>query len=178
MKRTVTAAPLAERIKERTGQNINLCYFCRKCTNGCPVVEYMDLTPSQLMRSLQLGRDDTVLESKTPWLCAHCETCFARCPMSLDVPQIMDAIIGERNLRSGQLFRDMEMGRRMLMAGKLKLLPQIVLSSKRKPEPLPKSGAARVAYFPGCSQHSSGIEYGSSTQKGAMAPRPGPAAAK
>ena len=207
MKRTVTDTSLAERIKERTGQNINLCYFCRKCTNGCPVVEYMDLTPSQLMRSLQLGRDDTVLESKTPWLCAHCETCFARCPMSLDVPQIMDAIInevrergikpavpevdalnqlalawikrlgrmyelaimGERNLRSGQLFRDMEMGRRMLMAGKLKLLPQIVLSSKRKPEPLPKSGAARVAYFPGCSQHSSGIEYGSSTEKVAMA---------
>ncbi len=85
---------LIKAVRERTGQNPYLCYFCRKCTSGCPLSDHMDLTPSEVMRSLQLGFDDQVLGSKTIWMCAHCETCFARCPQEIDIPTIMDALTG------------------------------------------------------------------------------------
>ncbi|MCL5025506.1 MAG: heterodisulfide reductase-related iron-sulfur binding cluster, partial [Chloroflexi bacterium] len=199
-----TTQPLAEAVKERCGENAYLCYFCRKCTSGCPLSAHMDLTPSEVMRSLQLGFDDLVLKSKTIWMCAHCETCFTRCPQEIDIPTMMDVlttisrerdirpalpevalinhlaiswirrmgrmyelgIMAERNLRSGQPFRDLRLGMKMLSAGKLKLLPSFV--RYRAPsgpiyreERLDRAAAdsIRAGYFPGCSQHSSAIEY-------------------
>jgi heterodisulfide reductase subunit C len=36
--------------------------------------------------------DDLVLNSKTMWLCASCETCTTRCPQDVDVAKVMDAV--------------------------------------------------------------------------------------
>ena len=30
-----------------------------------------------------------LLHSKTIWLCVSCQNCIERCPMSIDIPQIM-----------------------------------------------------------------------------------------
>jgi heterodisulfide reductase subunit B len=49
-----------------------------------------DLTPNQVMRALQLGEDERVLNSKTIWLCASCQTCVTRCPHGIDLPRIND----------------------------------------------------------------------------------------
>lgn len=199
-----TRQPLIEAIKERCGENAYLCYFCRKCTSGCPLSTQMDLTPSEVMRSLQLGFDDLVLKSKTIWMCAHCETCVTRCPQEIDIPTMMDVltnvsrqrgihpslpevalinqlavswirrmgrmyelgIMAERNLRSGQPFRDLQLGMKMFSAGKLKLLPSFVryraptgpIYREERLDRAPGS-TVRVGYFPGCSQHSSAVEY-------------------
>lgn len=67
------------------------CYQCGKCSAGCPMTAYMDLLPNQIMRKVMLGLAD-VLESKTPWLCASCETCTTRCPQELDIALIMDTL--------------------------------------------------------------------------------------
>ena len=86
---------LAQRIQEEIGQNVYLCYQCVKCTNGCPVVEFFDWQPNQIMRSLQLGQEDIALQSQTPWLCAACQTCSTRCPQGLDITAIMEFLTRE-----------------------------------------------------------------------------------
>jgi len=92
---------LAELVQDRSGQNVYSCYQCIRCSSGCPLSEHFDLTPSELMRSMQLGRDDAVLRSKTIWVCSSCQACSTRCPQGLDVVRIMDelkAISRERGI--------------------------------------------------------------------------------
>jgi heterodisulfide reductase subunit C len=66
------------------------CYQCGKCSNGCPVTFAMDFLPHQLIRMLQLGLTEEVLQSKTIWVCASCETCYTRCPNEIEISKLMD----------------------------------------------------------------------------------------
>nr|MBN1229224.1 4Fe-4S dicluster domain-containing protein [Anaerolineae bacterium] len=91
----VISHELARRVQEELGQNVYLCYQCIKCTAGCPVAEYFDWQPNQIMRALQLGQEDIALKAKTPWLCASCQTCTTRCPQGLDIAGIMDFLTQE-----------------------------------------------------------------------------------
>jgi len=86
---------LAERIREEIGENVYLCYQCVKCTSGCPVAEYFDWQPNQIMRAVQLGQEDIALQSKTPWLCSSCLTCTTRCPQGLNITAIMEFLTRE-----------------------------------------------------------------------------------
>jgi len=79
-------------IMERSNQDVNACIQCGKCTAGCPVVAAMDLLPREIMLYLQAGAEDKVAESKTPWICASCFTCSARCPRDLDLSRVMEAV--------------------------------------------------------------------------------------
>lgn len=90
---------LAEKIRAQTGENVYLCYQCVKCTSGCPLMEYFDLAPNQVMRAAQLGLEDVVFDAKTPWLCASCQTCTTRCPQGIDVARVMDFIVMEARAR-------------------------------------------------------------------------------
>jgi heterodisulfide reductase subunit B len=83
---------LARTIRERSGENVFLCYQCKKCTAGCPVVAYFDLTPHQVLRACQFGQADLVLHSRTISICAACETCSTRCPQGIDIARIMDEL--------------------------------------------------------------------------------------
>ncbi len=83
---------LAEAVFSESGQNVNLCFQCGKCTAGCPVSYAMDYTPLQIIHAVRLGLDDLVFGSKTMWLCASCETCTTRCPQEVDVAKVMDAV--------------------------------------------------------------------------------------
>lgn len=75
-----------------SGQNVNLRYQYRKCAASCQVSYAMDHTPVQLMHGMRLGMDDLILNSKTMWLCASCETCTTRCPQDIDAAKVMDAV--------------------------------------------------------------------------------------
>lgn len=88
-------ADLARIIEEKTGQNAYLCYQCIRCTSGCPVTDFFDYTPNQIMRLVQIGDDEVVLNAKTPWLCAACLTCSTRCPQGLDIALIMETLTQE-----------------------------------------------------------------------------------
>jgi heterodisulfide reductase subunit B len=89
---TLGQSRLAEAIREALDQDVFLCYQCVKCTAGCPLAEYFDLTPNQVMRAVQLGQEELALNSRTIWLCASCQTCTTRCPQGLDVAGIMDRL--------------------------------------------------------------------------------------
>jgi heterodisulfide reductase subunit B len=88
----VIQTPLAEGIREICGENVYLCYQCQKCASGCPVADYFDLSPNQLMRAIQLDERELALTSKTIWLCAACETCATRCPQDIDITRVMDVL--------------------------------------------------------------------------------------
>jgi heterodisulfide reductase subunit B len=83
--------PLPLAMLEQVGQNVFRCYQCNKCSSGCPLANRFDLTPNQVMRSVQLN-DPLVLESKAIWLCASCQTCTTRCPQQIDVTGVMNAL--------------------------------------------------------------------------------------
>jgi len=197
---------LAQYIQEECGENVYLCYQCRKCTAGCPVAEHFDLAPNQILRAAQFGQKELILRSKTIWLCAACEACATRCPQGVDITRIMDVFkimaqregvkpkvrpvpifyqAGLRNIRlfgrmyelglMGELYlrrllageldlrqfflRDLPLALKMVAKGKLKLLP--ARPSGRGPSDQPARG---IAYYPGCSLHSTAIEYDLSTR--------------
>ena len=80
------------KIEEISGENMHKCMQCGTCTGGCPMMEKMDLTPRQIMLFSHLGMKEKVAGANTVWLCATCNTCYARCPRGLDIPGIMEAI--------------------------------------------------------------------------------------
>ncbi len=79
-------------LQNQIGQNLRLCYQCGKCSAGCPVSYAMDLTPRQVMRAIQFGLTEEVLDSSTIWLCLSCQVCTARCPREIDIAKVMEAL--------------------------------------------------------------------------------------
>jgi heterodisulfide reductase subunit C len=86
------ANELLERVETLSGQKLSSCYQCGRCSAGCPVVEEMDIVPSEVIRLLQLGQIDDVLGSKTIWVCASCLQCASRCPKGVEFSNICDAL--------------------------------------------------------------------------------------
>jgi heterodisulfide reductase subunit B len=192
---------LAQLIQDELGENVYLCYQCVKCTSGCPVGEFFDWQPNQIMRALQLGQEDIALESQTPWLCASCQTCSTRCPQGLDIAAIMEFLTREALrrgiespvpqveqfnqafLREVRLFgrayepglmaelflrdpktilKDRELYVKMLTKRKVSFMPEFG-RPPRKVKPVPEA-AKSIAYYPGCSLHSSAKEFNDSTE--------------
>jgi heterodisulfide reductase subunit B len=187
-------ADLARRVLDETGQNVNLCYQCVKCTSGCPLAEFFDWQPNQVMRAVQLGDSDIALGSETTWLCAACQTCTTRCPQGIDVAAVMEfltrealaqgikpavpevpkfdsaflreirlwrrayelGLMAELKLRTGRLTQDIDLGLRMLAKRKMPLLPKA--APRKRPKPV-EGAATSVAYYPGCSLHSTATEF-------------------
>ncbi len=83
---------LIDDMKAHSGQDPNSCYQCTKCSAACPVSAAMDLMPHQVIRYLQMGLIDELAESKTPWICASCFTCAARCPRDIDLARMMEGV--------------------------------------------------------------------------------------
>ena len=80
-------------VRSATGVNANRCYQCGKCSAGCALNENMDYPPSVVMRLLQTNSAESygkILRSQAIWLCVSCQNCLARCPMQIDIPQLMD----------------------------------------------------------------------------------------
>lgn len=81
-----------QHVHQESGENVSACFQCEKCTNGCPLLPWMDVPPHLIIRYVQLGLKKEALNSKTIWLCASCETCSARCPNGIDIAHVMDSL--------------------------------------------------------------------------------------
>lgn len=82
---------LKDKIAALSGQKLEECYLCGKCTAGCPVAPYQDIPPHVVMRLAQWGSKKP-LESKMIWRCAACGVCYTRCPNSVDVAKVCEAL--------------------------------------------------------------------------------------
>lgn len=80
-----------EKVNEISGEIVTLCDQCGTCSGSCPLVADMDITPSNMMRLVELG-DTEVLETKTFWVCASCFTCTTRCPRGIDIAKVGEAL--------------------------------------------------------------------------------------
>ena len=120
-----------DELKKNTGQDPNQCYQCAKCSAGCPVVAAMDLLPHQVIRYLQLELLGELEESRTPWICASCFTCAARCPRDLDLARLMEGVrLAVLRLREGNRLSPADLE---LTPEQLEKLPaQALVSSFRK----------------------------------------------
>ena len=77
-------------VAAESGIRVTSCYQCLRCTNGCPVSTLMEIKPHEVVRLVQLGRRDELLESSTPWICLSCEMCSTYCPNEIDVAGLMN----------------------------------------------------------------------------------------
>lgn len=82
---------LLDQVQEISAQNVFDCYQCGNCSSGCPVVDYMDISPNQVMRLAQFGAIQEILDSETIWICSTCLQCSSRCPKGIDVSKVMEA---------------------------------------------------------------------------------------
>jgi Fe-S oxidoreductase len=53
---------------------------------------FMDSTPTELMRYVQLGMVDEAMKKSTIWYCLSCQTCTTRCPQDIDIAHVVDTI--------------------------------------------------------------------------------------
>ena len=79
-------------VQRRSGENVFRCYYCQKCTVGCPTAYAMDYQPAQVLKMIQLGMREPLLKSSAPWLCVGCETCGTRCPNEIRLAPVMDTL--------------------------------------------------------------------------------------
>jgi len=82
----------SEQVRDQSGQNVQRCYYCQRCSAGCPVASLMDYAPAQLLRMIQLGQKEAVLHSSAIWLCVGCETCGTRCPNGIRTGVVIDSL--------------------------------------------------------------------------------------
>lgn len=83
---------LTPKIREISGSDPAKCYQCGKCSAGCPMAEEMGFKTHQIIRMLQLGRHQKVIDDPSIFLCLSCETCTARCPNGCDPARLIDAM--------------------------------------------------------------------------------------
>jgi quinone-modifying oxidoreductase subunit QmoC len=74
------------------GEGLRDCIQCGTCSGACPMSVHMDLTPRRVIALTRAGLERDVLESATPWLCASCYECQARCPREIKVTDVMYAL--------------------------------------------------------------------------------------
>ena len=82
--RQVEAIPAGERIKR--------CIQCGTCTGSCPVSYAMDISPRQLIALFRAGELETIMKSRSIWICASCYACTTRCPSGIKITDVIYAL--------------------------------------------------------------------------------------
>lgn len=73
------------------GEKLFGCIQCGTCSGMCPLSQYMDYTPRQIIALIRGGFKKDVLSSYTTWLCASCYSCTVECPKEIKLTDIMYA---------------------------------------------------------------------------------------
>ena len=174
---------LMREVKVRCGVDLAKCYQCGECTAGCPMTPEMDAGPTKALRFIQLGMEEALFSLNTPWLCASCETCTARCPNEIDIALVMDVVrqmarlkgkkipvkepavfqdvflkslevhgklyepglIAFYNMKSLHPFQDVGLAPKMLLKGKLPLIPHFSKNRVKLREIMEKAKAYEEA---------------------------------
>jgi heterodisulfide reductase subunit C2 len=92
IKKSVNSKSIHRQVRALSGVDIDACLQCKKCSNGCPVAGDKASSPAEIIKKLQLGAGEELLNSGIIWTCLSCATCFSRCPMAINMAEVMDAL--------------------------------------------------------------------------------------
>ncbi|MBA4312257.1 MAG: hypothetical protein C0417_06475 [Chlorobiaceae bacterium] len=82
-----------EQVKQiPAGERIKRCIQCGTCTGSCPVSYAMDISPRELIALFRAGEMETIMKSRTIWICASCYSCTTRCPSGIKITDIIYAL--------------------------------------------------------------------------------------
>jgi heterodisulfide reductase subunit C2 len=90
--RQKTSAAFTAKIEELSKQDLLACYQCGKCSAGCPMANFMDILPNQIIRYAQIGLEYELRSSNAIWLCVSCYTCNTRCPKGVRIAEVIEAV--------------------------------------------------------------------------------------
>jgi heterodisulfide reductase subunit C2 len=79
-------------VEKKAEVSLEKCYQCKKCSVGCPVAGEVKAAPAEIIRRLQLGAGDELLQTDLVWMCLSCNTCYARCPNEINFAGVIDAL--------------------------------------------------------------------------------------
>jgi heterodisulfide reductase subunit C len=74
------------------GGRLNQCIQCGTCSGSCPVSYAMDYSPRQVVALFRAGAIETLLRSRTIWVCASCYHCTVRCPADIKITDLLYAL--------------------------------------------------------------------------------------
>ena len=83
---------LMKELKEYGAVGIEKCYNCGNCTAICPLTSTEHPFPRNMIRYVQTGMKDRILENTDPWLCYYCGECSDTCPKGAEPAETMMAV--------------------------------------------------------------------------------------
>jgi ferredoxin len=79
-------------IKEYGAVGIEKCFNCGNCTAICPLTSDEYPFPRNMIRRLQIGQRDKLVQTLDPWLCYYCGECSETCPKGAEPGETMMAM--------------------------------------------------------------------------------------
>ncbi len=80
---------LIQTLEEFGVKSASTCFNCGNCTAVCNLSSESVPFPRKVIRYLQLGAKDKLLQSPEPWLCYYCGDCSETCPRDADPGEVM-----------------------------------------------------------------------------------------
>lgn len=74
------------------GEKLRKCIQCGTCTGSCPVAYAMDISPREVIARFRAGDIESILRSRTIWICASCYNCTVRCPSGIKITDLLYAL--------------------------------------------------------------------------------------
>lgn len=81
-----------EEVEARSGQKVQECYQCSKCSGGCPFSGIMDYAPNSILEMIVYNMKDQLLSSKAIQMCVQCGTCGAQCPAGFELYEVINVL--------------------------------------------------------------------------------------
>ena len=79
-------------IKEFGAVSIENCFNCGNCTAICQLTSNDYPFPRNVIRRLQIGQRDQLIQNLDPWLCYYCGECSETCPKGAEPGETMMAM--------------------------------------------------------------------------------------
>ena len=82
---------LLHEFKEYGAIGVEKCFNCGNCTAICPLASDEYNFPRDVIRRVQIGQKERLIESLDPWLCYYCGDCSETCPKGAEPGETMMA---------------------------------------------------------------------------------------